>query len=412
MGAGNRELSLAPEVSARPLLAKALSPASLGALSLRNRIIKTATYEGMTPGGAPSAQLVRHHVDLARGGVGMTTVAYCAVSPNARTFAGQMWMREEIVATLAGLTAAVHAEGAAASLQLGHCGYFSRNVELPGRRSLGPSRRLNEYGLLCGVPLSRAMTPDDLAQTTEDFAAAAERAKRAGFDAVEIHLGHGYLLSQFLCPATNKRRDQYGGSLENRLRFPLNVLAAVRERVGAEFPIIVKTNLRDGFRGGLELEDAVTVCQAVERAGVDAIELTGGFTSRTPFYLFRGPAPVKEMIEVEHNPLQKIALRLFGRSIMRGYPFEELYFLPLARKIREKVRIPLILLGGCLSTDNLETAMGEGFDFVAMGRALIADPDLVARIAAGIAKRSRCISCNKCVAEMDRNGLRCVLDAA
>jgi 2,4-dienoyl-CoA reductase-like NADH-dependent reductase (Old Yellow Enzyme family) len=399
----------AARAEARPLLAKALSPASLGRLRLRNRIVKTATYEGMTPHGAPSPALVRHHVELARGGVGLTTVAYCAVSPNGRTFGEQMWMREEIVAPLADLVAAVHAEGAAVSLQLGHCGYFSRNRELPGRRSLGPSRLVNEYGLLAGVPLSRAMTESDLAATAAEFASAAARAVRAGFDAVEIHFGHGYLLSQFLSPATNRRRDRYGGSLENRLRFPMEVLAAVRAAVGEGFPVIVKTNLRDGFRGGLEVEEAVAVCRALEAAGVAAIELTGGFTSRTPFYLFRGRAPLRQMIEVETSRLQRLVLRVFGRSVIRDYPFEELFFLPLARRIREAVRVPLILLGGCLSTENLETAMGEGFDFVAMGRALIADPDLVRRMAEGSAERSRCNSCNQCVAEMDRDGVRCVL---
>ena len=413
MGSGLRDLSrggIPPaRAEARPLLARALSPATLGSVSLRNRIIKTATYEGMTPGGAPSPALVKHHVELARGGVGMTTVAYCAVSPNGRTFAEQMWMRDEIVPALADLTREVQAEGAKVSLQLGHCGYFSRNRELPGKRSLGPSRLVNEYGLLSGIPFSRAMTEGDLATTAGDYAAAAARAKQAGFDAIEVHFGHGYLLSQFLSPATNRRTDRYGGSLENRLRFPLEVLSAIRARVGDELPILAKTNLRDGFRGGLELDEAVGVCRALEAAGIDAIELTGGFTSRTPFYLFRGKAPLKEMIEVEKSRLHRIALRLFGRRAIRDYPFEELFFLPLAKRIRESVGVPLVLLGGCLSTENLETAMREGFDFVAMGRALIADPDLVARMADGRAERSRCISCNRCVAEMDRGGVRCVL---
>jgi 2,4-dienoyl-CoA reductase-like NADH-dependent reductase (Old Yellow Enzyme family) len=320
-----------------------------------------------------------------------------------------MWMREDIVPALSSLTADVHAAGAAVSLQLGHCGYFSRNTELPGRRSLGPSRLLNEYGLLSGIPFSREMSAMDIADTVADFANATARAQRAGFDAVEVHLGHGYLLSQFLSPATNHRRDEFGGSLENRLRFPLAVLAAVREQAGPQMAVIVKTNLRDGFRGGLEVDEAVEVCAALERAGVDAIELTGGFTSRTPFYLFRGKVPLKEMIEVEHSRLHRIALRIFGPRTMREYPFEELYFLELARRVRERVRVPLILLGGCLSTQSLETAMREGFDFVAMGRALIADPDLVVRMADGRAERSRCISCNRCVAEMDRGGVRCVL---
>jgi len=389
---------------------KVFSSASLRSLELRNRIIKTATYEGMCPGGMPSDALIKHHRDLAAGGVGMTTVAYCAVSPNGRTFEQQMYMRDEILPKLGELTAAVHAEGAAASLQLGHCGYFSRNTMLPGHRSLGPSFRLNEYGLMAGVPFARAMTEADIANVIEEFGTAAAKARQAGFDAVELHLGHGYLLNQFLCPATNRRRDEWGGSLDNRARLPLAVVARVRERVGSDFPILAKLNLRDGFRGGFELEDSVGVAQRLETAGVDAIVLSGGFTSRTPFYLFRGARPLKEMIEVEHNPLQKLTLRFFGARIIREYPFKEMFFLDDARAVRRAVRMPLVLLGGILSLDNLETAMREGFDFVAMGRALIADPDLITRMQTGEATRSRCISCNKCVAEMDRpTGVRCVL---
>ena len=389
--------------------ARVFGPARLGSLQLRNRIIKTATYEGMCPGGVPSDALIKHHRDLAIGGVGMTTVAYCAVSPNGRTFEEQMYMREEIVPKLRELTAAVHAEGAAVSIQLGHCGYFSRNTMLPGRRSLGPSFRLNEYGLMAGVPFARAMGEDDIANVIEEFGVAAAMAVQAGFDAVELHLGHGYLLSQFLSPATNRRRDAWGGSLDNRMRLPLAVLARTRERVGPDFPILAKTNLRDGFRGGLELEESVGVAQRLEAAGIDAIVLSGGFTSKTPFYLFRGARPLKEMIEVEHNPLQKLTLRFFGRRVIKEYPFKEMFFLDDALAVRRAVRVPLVLLGGILSVDNLETAMREGFDFVAMGRALIADPDLIKRMQTGEATRSRCISCNKCVAEMDRHGVRCVL---
>jgi 2,4-dienoyl-CoA reductase-like NADH-dependent reductase (Old Yellow Enzyme family) len=388
---------------------KVFSSARLGALNLRNRVIKTATYEGMSPAGVPSDALIWHHRDLAAGGVGMTTVAYCAVSPNGRTFEAQMYMRDAILAKLRELTEAVHAEGAAVSIQLGHCGYFSRNTTLPRRCSLGPSFRLNEYGLMSGVPFTRAMTEADIAQVIDEFGAAAAMAQSAGFDAVELHLGHGYLLSQFLCPATNRRHDAWGGSLDNRMRLPLAVLRRVRERVGAGFPILCKTNLRDGFRGGLELDESVKVAQGLEREGVDAIVLSGGFTSRTPFFLFRGARPIKEMIEVEHNPFQKLSLRFFGNRIIREYPFKEMFFLEDARAVRRAVRVPLVLLGGILSVDNLETAMREGFDFVAMGRALIADPDLVNRMQRGEATRSRCISCNKCVAEMERNGVRCVL---
>jgi len=385
------------------------TPGRLGGIQLRNRVIKTATYEGMCPDGIPSNALIAHHRDLAAGGVGMTTVAYCAVSPNGRTFHEQMYMRAAILPHLRALSGAVHAEGAAVSIQLGHCGFFSRNTSLPWRCSLGPSSGINQYGLMSGVPYTRAMTAADIAEVIEDFGTAAARAADAGFDAVEVHLGHGYLLSQFISPATNRRRDQWGGDLDNRMRLPLAVLERVRQQVGAGFPILAKTNLRDGFRGGLELEEAVGVAQRLEAAGIDAIVLSGGFTSRTPFYLFRGGRPLKEMIAVERSWPQKLALRLFGAKVIREYPFKELFFLDDARAVRTAVRVPLVLLGGALSLDNLDAAMHEGFEFVAMGRALIADPDLINRMQRGDAARSRCISCNKCVAEMDRNGVRCVL---
>lgn len=261
---------------------------------------------------------------------------------------------------------------------------------------------------MSGVPFARAMTEADIAAVIEEFGAAAAMARRAGFDAVELHLGHGYLLSQFLSPATNRRRDAWGGSIDNRMRLALAVLGRVRERVGPALPILAKANLRDGSRGRLELEDSVLVAQALEAGGIDAIVLSGRFTSKSPFFLFRGARPLKEMIEVEHNPLQKLSLRIFGRRAIKENPFKEMFFLNDVRAVRKAVRMPLVLLGGILSIENLDAAMREGFD-VAMGRALIADPDLIDRMQRGEATRSRCTSCNKCVAEMDRHGVRCVL---
>lgn len=385
------------------------SPGRIGPLEVRNRIIKTATYEGMAPHGVPSAALIEHHRVLAAGGVGMTTVAYCAVSPDGRTFEEQMVMTDDNAGRLRALTEAVHREGAAAALQLGHCGFFTKNKEL-GHRPRGPSRALNEYGLFSGLPFASPMTEDDIRQATADFTAAARRAVDAGFDAVELHLGHGYLLSQFLSPAVNRRRDRYGGSIENRLRFPLDVVENVLDAVGKDTAVLAKINLSDGFRGGLEIDDAVTVSRNLERVGAHAIVMSGGFTSRTPLYLLRGGRPLPSMIAVEKNRLQKLALRLFGPSVLRAYPFEELFFLPLARHVRAAVRMPLVLLGGAVSMDNLDTALREGFDFVAMGRALIADPTLIADFRAGRKIRTRCTSCNECIAEMDAGGVRCVLD--
>lgn len=391
---------------------RALTSTRLAGLTLRNRVIKTATFEGMSPGGVPSAALIEHHAAIARGGVGMTTLAYCAVSPHGRTFADQLVMSEALVQQLRPLTKAVHDAGAAAAIQLGHCGGFSKDLaqlQLRPRGPLGPSRELNLYGLLQGLVWTKPMRVSEIQAIPQQFARAATRACAAGFDAIELHLGHGYLLSQFLSPAINRRKDQWGGSLDNRLRLPIAVVRAVREAVGPQVPILCKTNLRDDIPGGLELDEAIEIAKALAGEGVDALVLSGGFVSRSAFYLLRGDRPLREMIEVESKRMQRLALRLFGPSVIEAYPFEELFFLPLAREVRRAVSIPLCLLGGVVSGDNLATAMDEGFELVAMGRALIENPNLVRELEAGQVTRSACTHCNVCVAEMDRDGVRCVL---
>jgi len=390
--------------------AKAYRPAPLGGLTLRNRIIKTATYEGMTPQGRPSQALVDHHTELAAGGVGMTTVAYCAVSAKGRTFPEQLTMTEEVVPGLRRLTDSVHQEGAAVSLQLGHCGGFSKDGTVPRPHPKGPSRRLNTYGLMHGLPRVHAMDAADIHGVIADFARAATLAVDAGFDAIELHLGHGYLLSQWLSPAINRRRDAWGGDLAGRLRFPLAVVEAVRKAVGPRVPLIAKTNLSDGVRGGLEVDDAVAIGGALEQVGIDAILMSGGLVDRTPLYLLRGARPLRGMIAVEKHRLQKLALAVAGPWVMRRYPFSELFFLDHAQKMRAALDLPLILLGGVVSRQNLSQAMQEGFEFVAMGRALIAQPTLIRDFQAGRAEQSRCTHCNECMVEMDRGGVRCVLD--
>lgn len=384
-------------------------PGKINGLRVRNRVIKTATYEGMSPGSVPSIRLTEHHAELARGGVGMTTVAYCAVSPEGRTFTEQMWMSPETKQALTTLTSAVHDAGSAVAIQLGHCGGFSKDKS-HGKGPLGPIRTFNPYGVMVGLPFTRAMTEDDIERTTEDFARAALDAKDAGFDAVEVHLGHGYLLSQWLSPVTNKRRDRHGGSLKARLIFPLMVIEAVRAAVGPDFPVLAKINVSDGVKGGLEIGDAVVVSKAIEGAGVDAIVTSGGFVSRNAFFLLRGARPLRHMIAVEKNWAQKIAMAVFGPFLVPKVPFEEMFFFDSAKRIVDAVDIPVVLLGGVVSRENLERAMSAGFEFVAMGRALIADPDLVNRMQAGTVDRTRCDHCNRCMTEMDRVGVRCILD--
>jgi 2,4-dienoyl-CoA reductase-like NADH-dependent reductase (Old Yellow Enzyme family) len=253
------------------------------------------------------------------------------------------------------------------------------------------------------------MSEDDLKHTRDSFGDAAHLATKAGFDAVEIHMGHGYLLSQFISPAYNRRTDRYGGRLENRMRFPLEVVESVRKAVGEGFPILCKLNLSDDFSGGQTISESIEAAKLLQSSPADALVLSGGFTSRTPFYLMRGNVPLWQMIKAERTLAMKLAMGVFGKFIIRKYEFEENFFLPLARKIREAVDMPLVYLGGVISAKGVEQVMSEGFEMIAIGRALIHDPDFIQKIKENINHVSLCNHCNICVAEMDRGGVRCVL---
>lgn len=391
------------------MLKEAYTAFQLRSLVLKNRFIKTATYEGMCDNGIPTQQLINFHERTVKGGVAMTTVAYGAVNPDGRTHGHQMYLHDGIANQLISLTDAIHKSGGKASIQLTHCGFFSSNKNLNSNNPLGPSRVLNAYGIMSGNAFSREMTIDEIKQTTTDFANAAKFSQKVGFDAVEIHMGHGYLLSQFLSPKINKRKDQYGGSLQNRLRFPLEVIEEIRRAIGEDFPILVKMNLSDDFKGGLTIDESIEIAKALEQAGVDALILSGGFTSKTPFYLMRGDIPIWSMAKAEKNWLQKIAIATFGRFIIRKYEFNENFFLPLALQVREAVKLPLVYVGGVISKAGIEEIMSEKFDMIALGRALIYDPDFILKIKDGSVQKSECNQCNICVAEMDRGGVRCVL---
>ena len=392
-----------------PHIKTAYSPITLASLQLNNRFVKTATYEGMYENGLPTQKLIDFHTRIAQGGVGLTTVAYGAVNPTGRTHQDQMYMHDGVIEGLTKLTDAVHQKGGKASIQLTHCGFFTKNITVPGKRPLAPSKVFNEYGALSGIIFSKAMTKAELDKTSDDFANAARIAMSSGFDAVEIHMGHGYLLSQFLSPKINKRNDEYGGSLKNRLRFPLEVIAKVRAIVGEHFPIICKVNLSDDFKGGLLIEEAIEVARQLESAGVDALVMSGGYTSKTPFYLLRGEVPLKGMIKVEPKLTQKLAVALFGPFIIKKYPFTENFFLEQAKQIRAAVKMPLIYLGGVVSKKGIDQIMAAGFDMIAIGRALIHDPDFVKKIRSGEMTVSPCNHCNQCVVEMDKGGVRCVI---
>jgi len=384
------------------LTLKVFTAGKIGPLRLRNRTIRAAAFEGMCPGGRPSDSLVRYHASVAAGGVGMTTVAYASVTPDGRGFNHQMWMHGGIVPDLRRLTDSVHREGAAASIQLGHCGNMA-DSDVTGQRLIAPSSVFNLFGL--AVP--RAMEGWEIEALAEKFGNAVRLAREAGFDAVEIQAGHGYLVSQFLTPLTNRRTDEWGGSLQNRARFLRRVMACARRAAGGDMAVVAKMNLVDGFPGGLDLDDAVVIARILEEEGADGLVLSGGFVSRVPMYVMRGDVPLKEMAASHDDPLRKIGLILFGRFMVKEFPFKEAYFLEEAVKIRDVVKIPLILVGGLHSIYSIEEALDRGMDFVAMARPLIIEPDFVARLQRGDAFVSRCRPCNRCMASMYRSEAVC-----
>jgi 2,4-dienoyl-CoA reductase-like NADH-dependent reductase (Old Yellow Enzyme family) len=379
------------------------APAQLGPIMLRNRVIKAATFEGVMPGGGVTQKLIDYHLAVARGGVGLTTLAYCAVSMEGRVSADTLVFEKSLIPDLTRFTDAVHASGAKTSAQLGHAGLVAQ-AHSRAHPTLAPSRRFSPpaKGFVRGASIT------DLDTIVDQFAGAARVAVAAGFDAVEVHLGHNYLLSSFMSPNLNRRRDDYGGSIENRARFPRRVVAAVRDAVGdAPVAVLAKFNMDDGVASGLHLDESLQVGQLLEADGhLDALELTGGSSLLNGMYFFRGDVPLKEFAKTQGRLLGP-AVRLYGRRIFPKLPFEEAFFLPMAREFRRELKMPLILLGGINKAETITTAMDEGFAFVAMARALLREPDLVNRFAAGEASTGICSHCNKCMPTI-YSGTRCV----
>lgn len=393
-----------------PDFRRALAPWTLGPLALRNRVIKSATNEGMAPGGVPTQALVRHHRAMAAGSVGLTTVAYCAIHPDGRTFPDQVVLDAATVPHLRVLTDAVHREGGAASAQITHGGAFNFLPALSTKYPFSASGGFNPAGALSGRLFKTAMTRADMDRMTACFVAAARTARDAGFDAVELHMGHGYLLSQFLSPLYNRRRDAYGGSAEARARYPVEVLRAVLDAVGAVMPVLCKISMFAGHEGGGTVDDAIVTARALSAAGAHLIVLSAGMNVETPWHIFGNPMP-KSAMEGQGSRLMKLAGKILEWRQPR-LEFRELYLLEAARRVRAAVSTPLAYLGGAKSVDGIAQAMREGFDAVVMGRALIHQPDLLRAFESGATTRSGCTACNECIATMYRpSGTHCPLTA-
>jgi 2,4-dienoyl-CoA reductase-like NADH-dependent reductase (Old Yellow Enzyme family) len=383
--------------------------ASIKGLRLRNRLIKAATFEGKSPGGVPSDALIRFHERIGQGGIGMTTLAYCAAESDGRIQEDMMYMHEGIRPDLERLIGTVQATGAKVSGQLGHCGAFTKNAEFSGTQPLGPSKGTNALGLVHGLGRIAEMSKAQIRDRVRVIGRAAGFMKDVGFDAIEIHFGHGYGISQFISPKTNKRKDEYGGTLANRMRFGLEVLADVRKNVGDDFPLLGKISMTDGVPGGVTYDDAVEIAAMLESGGLDVIICSGGTSSMNPMLLFRGDSMVPGLIKQEKSRLMKLGIRLAAPFMFKDYPYEEVYFLEQARRIRDRVQCGVCYIGGVCTNDSIRTVMDAGFDFVQLGRALIFDPDFPqkARIRPGY--KNGCSHCNQCATLIEApGGIYCV----
>ena len=384
---------------------RVFAPAPLGPLTLRNRIIKAATFEGVTPGGTVSDELIEFHRRVAAGGAAMSTVAYLAVSPEGRTDRHCLLLNED--------NAARDCAGSPTP-STPRAPPRRRRSATPGRwPTPAPTARPPSRPPAASPRWARACTPSTRAgieRITEDYRRAAALAVEAGFDSIEVHVGHNYLLSAFLSPKLNRRDDQFGGSVENRARFARTVLRTVRDAAGPTTAVTAKLNMADGVDGGLWLDESVEIATLFEADGaLDALELTGGSSLANPMYLFRGDAPLRSSAP-PCRQRSGSASASSATASCKAYPYEEAFFLPYARQFQRALSTPVILLGGITELATIESALAEGFAFVAMARALLREPDLPHRMEAGTSASSLCIHCNKCMPTI-YSGTRCVLVA-
>ena len=381
------------------------TPVTIGPVTLRNRVIRSAAFENMAYGNSPSQDLYDYHVAVARGGVGMTTLAYAAVDRSGLSFDGQLWMRKEIVPDLRRITDAIHAEGAKASIQLGHCGNMTHRSTC-GCMPVGASGGFNMYS----PTFVRSLKVNEIHDLVKAFGNAVNLAREAGFDCVEIHAGHGYLISQFLSPYTNHRHDEFGGSLENRMRFMRMVISEVMKAAGDDIGVIVKMNMHDGFKKGMQRAECLEVAKELERLGVHAIVLSAGFVSKAPMEVMRGAMPLKTLahyMDMKKFWWLKAALLTIGRLLIPTVPYKEGYFLEDAKQFRQELKLPLIYVGGLISKDKMEEVLAAGFQGLQVARALVHDTDFVNKLHSGEITCSGCKHSNYCIGRMYTLEMRC-----
>jgi len=351
-------------------------------MTMRNRMIRSATWEGMCEqDGRPTEKLIDWYRNLAQGGIGLIVSGYTFVRPEGKGLPGKMGIHTDDFANdYENLAKAVHEDGGKIAVQLVHAGGQTNAINA-GRQPLAPSSvQVDQF-----PEMPAELTKDEICAIITAFGEGARRAKAWGFDAVQLHAAHGFLINQFLSPLTNRRTDEYGGSIESRSRFLLEVYQRVRETVGTDYPVLIKLNAADNLDGGLETDDGVYAAKKLAEAGIDAIEVSAG----TP--ASGAEKPAREKI---------------------NKPEKEAYNLELARRIKNVVSCPVMVVGGFRSFEVAQkTIRDDGMDYIAMARPLIREPDLPNRWLQGDHSTAKCISCNSCFGPgLEEGGIYCVIE--
>jgi len=353
----------------------------INGMTIKNRFVRSATWAGMAgDDGSCTPKLVELMVKLAEGGVGLIITGHAYVSKRGQASPWQLGIyKDDLVPGLQEMTDAVHEKGGKIVVQLAHAGMFA-NYKLTGETPVAPS-------VLSGFAkyLSKEMDLNDIEDLVEAFGQAALRGKSAGFDGAQIHAAHGYLLNQFLSPAFNKRKDQYGGSIENRAYILIEILRNIRKQVGNNYPVLIKMNSRDFLEGGLELEESIKAGAMLKEEGIDAIEISGGTAVSGKL------SPIRKSISSEDD---------------------EAYFKDEARAFKESIDIQLILVGGIRSFEVANDILDNHIaDYISMSRPFIREPDLINRWKSGLQDKANCLSDSKCFAPaMSGKGVYCVIE--
>lgn len=354
---------------------KLFTASQIGSLTIPNRLVRSATAESMADDGHPTSKMIALYQQLVKGGVGLIISGHMNVHPSGKAHPLMAGIYDDShIPGLTELVEAVHQDGGIVAVQINHAGMYAKGEEIT--ETIAPSMLIDS--MIRRTP--REITLEEIDIMIDSFGQAARRAKESGFDAVQVHAAHGYLVGQFLSPLVNKREDIWGGNFNNRMRFLREVTSAVRSEVGKDYPLLIKLGMMDGLEGGLTLEEGLSIVEALEAMGYDGIELSGGLGGENL-------SNVRKGIRKES---------------------EEAYFLEFARKAQQVTTLPIILVGGFRSRPVMDSVLEEGdVDFISLCRPLINDPDFPNKLRSGELTRSECLSANNCWGVEPGEGIAC-----